>query len=159
MFEICGYLVVIVIKLVFVIWDVDILVCLVECNLVKVVLLVIMLDCKFCWVMELCVLVLYKWFVVVKILSEVGVFVFVMMVLVILVLIDSEIEIFLEMVVDYGVIEVGFVFLCLLLEVLELFCDWLLCEWLDCYCYVMNLICFMWGGKDYDVKWGEWLCG
>lgn len=159
MLEVVYYLVIIVMKLVLVICDIDILSCMVKDGLVKVVFLVMMFDWVLVWVMELWVVMLVKWFEVIWEFLEVGIFVGVMMVFIILGLMDYEIECVFDSVKMVGVCEVNYVLLCLFFEVSLFFCDWLLWNYLDCYCYVMLLFCFMCDGKDYDVEFGKCMKG
>lgn len=153
------YLFLLIIKNVLVECDIDLFVLLVVENLVSVYFLVILLDLYFFVKLELCVLVLYVWLCVMKCLYDVGILVGVMVVLVILWINDSELEVVLEVVYDVGVSIVGYVLLCLLLEVVLLFCDWFDMYYFDCVVYVMSIIQQLCGGKDYDSWFGMCMWG
>lgn len=121
--------------------------------------MIMMFDVEFVCMFELCVVMLVWWLCMICVLCEVGVLVGVSIVLVILFVIELDMECVLEVCVEVGVMYVSYIILRLLWEVVLLFKSWFVVYFFDCVECVMNCVCDMCGGKDYDLDFLKWMKG
>src|SRR5437868_3183620 len=157
--ERAGHPVGIVTKSALVTRDIDILARMAKRSLAKVAISVTTLDPKLARTMEPRASTPSKRLEALRQLSEAGIPTTVMVAPVIPALNDCEIERILDAGVHAGVKEAAYVLLRLLLEVRDLFREWLIANYPDRYRHVFTLIRDMRGGRDYDSQWGTRMKG
>ena len=150
-----GHPVGIVTKSALVLRDLDILTRMAKRDLVKVAISVTTLDPKLARVMEPRAATPARRLGALRELVKAGVPASALVAPVIPAINDAEIERILEAIAETGVRHAGYVLLRLPLELKDLFREWLIENFPDRYCHVINLIRETRGGKDYDSSWGK----
>src|SRR3974390_111678 len=154
-----GHPVGIVTKSALVLRDLDILTRMAKRDLVKVAISVTTLDPKLARVMEPRAATPARRLGALRELVKAGVPASALVAPVIPAINDAEIERILEAIAETGVRHAGYVLLRLPLELKDLFREWLIENFPDCYRHVINLIRETRGGKDYDSTWGKRMTG